>query len=76
MNAPMKAHVAEIEKAAKAAGLQVAYVPVTPGGMSERDVKRFAEFIRILPGPVLAYCRSGARAAGMWQAAQSLKIAG
>ena len=67
---------AEIESAAKAAGLQAAYVPVTPGGMNERDVKRFAELLRTLPGPVLGYCRSGARSAGMWQAAQSLKMAG
>lgn len=67
---------AEIEAAAKAAGLQAAYIPVTPGGMGERDVKRFAELMRTLPGPVLGYCRSGARAAGMWQAAQSLKLVG
>lgn len=67
---------AEIEAAAKAAGLQAAYVPVTPGGMGERDVKRFAELMRTLPGPVLGYCKSGARAAGIWQAAQSLKLAG
>lgn len=67
---------AEIEAAAKAAGLQAAYVPVTPGGMGERDVRRFAELMRGLPGPVLGYCRSGARAAGMWQAAQSLKLVG
>lgn len=67
---------AEIEAAAKAVGMQAVYVPVTPGGMSERDVKRFSELMRTLPAPVLGYCRSGARAAGMWQAAQSLKIAG
>ena len=67
---------AEIEAAAKAAGLQAAYVPVTPGQMGERDVRRFAELIRTLPGPVLGYCRSGARAANIWQAAQTLKITG
>ncbi len=65
---------AEIEAAARAKGLRAVYLPVTPGGMGERDVKRFAELMRTLPGPVLGYCRSGARAAGMWQAAQSLKI--
>jgi sulfide:quinone oxidoreductase len=67
---------AEIEAAAKAAGLQAAHVPVTPGGMGERDVRRFAELMRTLPGPVLGYCRSGARAAAMWQSAQSLRMVG
>lgn len=67
---------ADIEAAAKAAGLEAAYVPVSPGGIGERDVRRFAELMRTLPGPVLGYCRSGARAAGMWQAAQSMRIAG
>ncbi len=63
---------AEVEAAARAAGLQAAHVPVTPGGMGERDARRFAELMRTLPGPVLGYCRSGARAAGLWQAAQTL----
>jgi len=67
---------AEIEAAAKAAGMQAAYVPVTPGAMGEPDVRRFAELMRTLPGSVLGYCKSGARAAGMYQAAQSLKLAG
>jgi sulfide:quinone oxidoreductase len=67
---------AEIEAAAKAAGIEAAYVPVTPGGMTPRDVDRFAGLLRTLPGPVLAYCRSGARATGLWQAAQALRMAG
>jgi protein tyrosine phosphatase (PTP) superfamily phosphohydrolase (DUF442 family) len=32
--------------------------------------------MRALPSPVLDYCRSGARAAGVWQAAQSLRLVG
>jgi sulfide:quinone oxidoreductase len=67
---------AEIEAAAKAHGLQAAYVPVSPGGMNERDVMRFAELMRSLPAPILGYCRSGARSAGIWQAARSTRMAG
>ena len=73
---PSQPKFAEIEAAAKTAGLQAAYVPVTPGGMNELDVKRFAELMRTLPGPVLGYCKSGARASGLWQAAQSTRMAG
>jgi len=67
---------AEIEAAARVAGLKSAYVPVTPGGMGERDVRRFAELMRSLPAPVLGYCKSGARAAAIWQAAQAIGNAG
>ena len=67
---------AEIEAAARALGLQAAYVPVAPGGIAAPDVARFAELVRTLPGPILGYCRSGARSAGMWQAAQSVRLAG
>ncbi|MGE0502237.1 MAG: TIGR01244 family sulfur transferase [Rhizobiaceae bacterium] len=67
---------AEIEGAAQAAGLKAAYLPITPGATSEEQVRRFAELIATLPGPVLGYCRSGARAAGLWETAQSLRIVG
>ena len=29
--------------------------------MTIADVQRFAELLRTLPGPVLAYCRTGTR---------------
>jgi sulfide:quinone oxidoreductase len=73
---PGQTNFAEIEAAARAAGLQAAHIPVIPGQMVERDIQRFAELMRSLPGPVLGYCKSGARAAGMWQAAQSVARAG
>lgn len=62
---------AEIEAAAGAAGLQAAYLPVVPGQMTASQVERFSALMRDLPGPVLAYCRSGARAAGLWEAART-----
>jgi uncharacterized protein (TIGR01244 family) len=50
--------------------------PVVSGGIGERDVRRFAELIGILPGPVLGFCRSGARSAALWQAARPVPKAG
>jgi len=44
--------------------------------MGERDVARFVELMRTLPGPVFGYCRSGARAMSLWQAARSMRLAG
>lgn len=52
---------AEIERAAKEAGLSIWFVPVRSGGMTGADVDRMAEAIGQAERPTLAYCRSGAR---------------
>ena len=62
---------AEVMAAAKEAGLQVEYQPVVSGAITAADVARFAELLDTLPGPVLAYCRSGARCTNLYQAAKA-----
>lgn len=57
---------AEIRAAAEAAGLGFRYVPVTPGPLGEATVADFAKALAELPGPVFAYCRSGARSGNLW----------
>lgn len=64
---------AEIERAAKAAGLDAAYLPIMPGGMSAQQVQSFADLMATLPKPILAYCRSGARSTGLWSASAPLR---
>jgi sulfide:quinone oxidoreductase len=61
---------AEMEAIAKRHGLGFVYIPVTPGDFAEADVARTKAFLSEAPGPVLGYCRSGARAATMWALAQ------
>ncbi|WP_052245212.1 TIGR01244 family sulfur transferase [Halocynthiibacter namhaensis] len=56
----------EIELAAKHAGLEIRYVPVTAGAISEDNVSEFSQALKELPTPILAYCRSGARCAMLW----------
>lgn len=73
---PGQPRFSEIAAAARAAGLASAYLPVVSGGIGERDVQRFAELIGTLPGPVLGFCRSGARSAALWQAARPVPKAG
>ncbi|MBS1301194.1 TIGR01244 family sulfur transferase [Loktanella sp. SALINAS62] len=63
---------AEIAQAAHAAGLHIAYVPVDTGVVTDADVAAFGQALNDLPGPALAYCRSGMRSATLW----SLHIAG
>lgn len=52
---------AEVEKAAKAAGMEARHIPVT-GQPGPAQAAQFAAALKEMPGPVYAYCRSGGRA--------------
>jgi sulfide:quinone oxidoreductase len=52
---------AEIEAAARAAGLEARYTPVRPGPIDREQASRFAAALRELPPPVYAYSASGGR---------------
>jgi uncharacterized protein (TIGR01244 family) len=62
---------AEIEAAARAAGIDYAAIPVTHSGFSEPQVKAMAEALESAKGPVLAYCRSGTRSTLLWALAEA-----
>lgn len=57
---------AEIEGAARGAGLVARYVPVATGKVSDEDVQAFGTAMADLPKPVLAYCRTGTRSTTLW----------
>ena len=61
----------QIAQAAAQAGLEFRAIPVVPGGLTPELVDEFAEAMAELPGPVLAYCRSGTRSATIWALSQS-----
>ncbi len=60
---------ASVEAAARAVGLEYAYLPVAPNFQSAEEIARFGELIRSMPKPVLAFCRSGTRSGKLWHAA-------
>jgi len=60
---------AEIEAAARAAGLEYRFLPVASGYQSPAEIAAFARLLDELPRPVLAFCRSGARSTRLYQAA-------
>ena len=70
---PGQSMAAEIEKAARAADLAFRHIPVISGQMTEDDVVKMAEALDDLPGPVFAYCRSGARSTNIYMAAKQQK---
>ncbi|MHA6263835.1 bifunctional protein tyrosine phosphatase family protein/NAD(P)/FAD-dependent oxidoreductase [Arenibacterium sp. CAU 1754] len=61
----------EIERAAQAAGLEARYLPIESGLVRDEDADDFGVAMRELPGPVLAYCRTGTRSTTLWSLSQS-----
>lgn len=62
---------AAIETEAKKHGLEVRHLPIIAGRLTDDDVTSFKEALDQLPGPVLAYCRSGTRSATVWALAEA-----
>ncbi len=60
----------DIEAEAKRHGLVYHHIPVVPGQATEADARAFAAALNDADGPVLAFCRTGNRSAGLWKTAQ------
>jgi uncharacterized protein (TIGR01244 family) len=60
---------AQIEAAARAAGLEYRHLPVAGGYQSPEEIAAFAALLAELPRPLLAFCRSGARSTRLFTAA-------
>ena len=63
---------AQIEAAARAAGLEYRHLPVDGGYQSPDEIAAFAKLLAELPRPLLAFCRSGARSTRLFMAASAL----
>ena len=61
----------EIEVAAAKLGIDMAYQPIVAGKVNDQDADDFANLMTELPGPVLAYCRTGTRSATLWSLTQA-----
>lgn len=58
---------AELEAAARAAGLAYRYLPVPPAGHTPEQAGAMASAVEALPHPVVAFCRSGRRSAALYR---------
>lgn len=58
---------ADIEAAARAAGLEYRHLPVPPSGHTAQQAQAMAQLVDSLPSPVLAFCRTGRRAAALYR---------
>ena len=62
---------AQMAQAAQAAGLTYAYLPVVPGMITPDHARSIAQWLGQQPGPVLAFCRSGARSTQLREMARA-----
>ncbi len=62
---------AEIAQAAALLGMQASYLPAETGKVRDEDGRAFGALLHTLPGPVLAYCRTGMRSTTMWALSQA-----
>ena len=60
-------------KKANALGLEFRYLPVNGANITDTDVAQHAALLSEVPGPVLTYCRSGARCAKLWALSEAGK---
>ncbi len=63
---------AQIGEEARRLGLGYYYIPVAPTGATESDAQALKAALKEAKGPILAYCRSGKRAAAIKAMADAL----
>lgn len=62
---------ASIEAAATAAGMEYRFLPVNGMFQTPAEIAAFGELMKTLPRPILVFCRSGARSAKLFMAANA-----
>ncbi len=62
---------ADIEAAARAAGMDYIAIPITHSGFSQPQVMAMVAALQGAKGKILAYCRSGTRSTLLWALAES-----
>ncbi|MBB3034827.1 TIGR01244 family sulfur transferase [Alteriqipengyuania lutimaris] len=61
---------AELSAAAREAGLEAKLIPIASAEDMEARKAEFAKATAEMPGPILAFCRTGTRSARLYEAAQ------
>lgn len=65
---------AQIEEAARQAGLDYVFQPIVAGQITELDVQNFANHYNSLPKPILMFCRTGNRSNNLYQIAKQMDL--
>lgn len=65
---------AEIEAAAKQAGLDYKEISFAGNALTQQHVETFADFFNQAKKPVLMFCRTGNRSNGLYEAAKQMDL--
>lgn len=68
---PGQPDAATVRAAAEAAGLAFVHIPVSMSSLGPEEVEALRHALDTLPGPALAFCRSGTRSAILWALSQA-----
>jgi sulfide:quinone oxidoreductase len=68
---PGQLSAADMQALATSHGMGFAHIPTVPGKIGDEDVARMADAMAHLDGQILAYCRTGTRAASLWALCQA-----
>lgn len=68
---PAQPDNARMASAAQGAGLAYHFIPIGRDGLDGETISRTAQVLTSANGPVLAYCRSGARSTMLWAIAKA-----
>ena len=68
---PGQPPLAELQAAAKEAGIAFHHIPVSGGQFPDSAVSAFADALDAAGGKVMAYCRSGTRSTCLWALSQA-----
>ena len=69
---PFQPTNASIAAEAERLCLNYVYLPVIPGAFTPEEVQEMARLLKAMPGPILAFCRSGARSTNLYHLALQL----
>lgn len=57
---------AQVFAAARNNGMEARHIPVVVNAIGDDDIERFRQALEEMPKPILAFCRTGTRAALLW----------
>ena len=65
---------AQLEIAARNAGIDYVFQPVVAGQITQLDIEAFARHFNELPKPILMFCRTGNRSNNLYQTAKQMDL--
>ena len=67
---------AQLSAEAQRLGIGYVHIPIMPGRMTDADARALSQVLDGAAGPVLGFCRTGARSMSLWKRSRELAASG